>query len=170
MTNSISTPPTHSPILRNYSPAFNLILAGLLFGNTLALHAADSWTQEPAPSAKNFYDAAKNSLEANQWKPALANLQKAAALDPDNADIHNLLGYSYRKQGNLEEAFAHYEIALRLNPGHLGAHEYVGETYLLAKDLVNAENHLATLESLCGKTCAQSRELAAAIEIYKNSR
>ena len=128
--------------------------------------AAGTETETPAPSAQNYYDDAKKSLAANKWKPALSSLQKAVQLDPNNADIHNLLGYSYRKAGNLDKAFEHYGIALRLNPKHIGAHEYLGETYLLAKDVSNAEKHLALLESLCGKSCEEYNDLAKAIAEY----
>ncbi|HTD04534.1 tetratricopeptide repeat protein [Undibacterium sp.] len=124
-------------------------------------------TVAPAPTAKSYYEEARKSLDAKQWKPALASLQKAVALDPDNADIHNLLGYTYRKQGNLDKAFEHYAVALRLNPRHLGAHEYLGEAYLQAKDLANAEKQLAELAALCNSSCEQYRDLEEAVAEFK---
>ncbi|MES2106113.1 MAG: tetratricopeptide repeat protein [Pseudomonadota bacterium] len=129
--------------------------------------AAGMDTVAPAPTAKAYYNDARKELDAKQWKPALASLQKAVALDPDNADIHNLLGYTYRKQANLDKAFEHYAIALRLNPKHLGAHEYLGEAYLQAKDLPNAEKQLAELASLCNSSCEQYRDLEQAVSEYK---
>lgn len=147
-----------------FASALTTLLA-LTFCNTL--FAAGTETETPAPSAQSYYDDAKKSLTTNKWKPALASLQKAVQLDPNNADIHNLLGYSYRKAGNLDKAFEHYGIALKLNPKHIGAHEYLGETYLLAKDLPNAEKHLTQLEGLCGKSCEEYNDLAKAIAEYK---
>ena len=133
----------------------------------LVATAADMETMAPAPTAKSYYNDARKALDAKQWKPALASLQKAVALDPDNADIHNLLGYTYRKQANLDKAFEHYAVALRLNPRHLGAHEYLGEAYLQAKDLPNAEKQLAELAALCNSSCEQYRDLEQAVSEYK---
>lgn len=142
-------------------------LTALLLCASFSAHSADTWTIVPAPTAQSYYDEARASLKANKWRPALENLKQAVLLAPDSADIHNLLGYSYRKQGNLDKAFEHYGIALRLDPKHVGAHEYLGETYLLNKDLPSAEKHLASLEALCGQSCDQYRELRNAIDDYK---
>lgn len=143
------------------------LLALCLVCQAASCLASDMPTVAPAPTAKSYYEDARKSLDAKQWKPALASLQKAVALDPNNADIHNLLGYTYRKQANLDKAFEHYEIALKLNPGHLGAHEYLGEAYLQAKDLPNAEKQLAALASLCNSSCEQYKDLQEAVAEYK---
>jgi tetratricopeptide (TPR) repeat protein len=84
--------------------------------------------------------------------------------------VHNLLGYSYRKQAqpNLAKAFEHYQKALGLNPKHKGAHEYIGEAYLMDKKPSEAQKHLAELEKLCGnKNCEEYADLAKAISEYK---
>ncbi len=146
---------------------FKSILATLLLGSALSAFAAGTETETPAPTAQSYYDDAKKSLENNKWKPALSNLKKAVELDPNNADIHNLLGYSYRKAGDLPKAFEHYAIALKLNPKHTGALEYRGEAYLMANDLASAEQALTTLEGLCGKSCSEYNELSKAIAEYK---
>lgn len=143
------------------------LLVALFSCQALIAMAAGMETMAPAPTAKSYLDDAHKAIDAKQWKPALASLQKAVALDPNNADIHNLLGYTYRKQANLDKAFEHYATALRLNPGHLGAHEYLGEAYLQAKDLPNAEKQLAELAGLCNSACEQYRDLEEAISEYK---
>lgn len=89
---------------------------------------------------------------------------------PGNADAHNLLAYSYRKQAtpNLPRAFEHYNIALKLNPNHKGAHEYIGEAYLMDKNPAKAEEHLAQLKTICGNaTCEEYEDLVKAIAEYK---
>ena len=45
--------------------------------------------------------------------------------------------------------FKHYKRSIELNPRHRGAHEYIGEAYLMVNDLPNAEKHLAALRSIC---------------------
>jgi len=60
-------------------------------------------------------------------------------------------------------------MALELNPNHRGAHEYVGETYLLVNDPAKAEEHLAALAKLCFVPCAEYNDLKRAIAAYKEN-
>lgn len=113
---------------------------------------------------------AREAIAAKDWRRAHDELAKAQKDEPRNADVHNLLGYTYRKQANpnLARAFEHYRTALRLDPGHKGAHEYIGEAYLMDKKPAEAEKHLAQLETLCGnKTCEEYADLAKALADYK---
>ncbi len=122
------------------------------------------------PSLAERLDAAREAIKASEWRKALAELQVALREEPRNADVHNLLGYSYRKQArpNLPKAFEHYQQALRFNPRHLGAHEYISEAYLVDKKPEMAEKHLAELEKLCGnKTCEEYADLAKALADYR---
>lgn len=115
---------------------------------------------------------ARQAIQAKDWNKALSELNTAAREMPSNADVQNLLGYSYRKQAtpNLAKAFEHYGNALRLDPRHKGAHEYIGEAYLMDKKPAEAEKHLAQLEALCGnRTCEEYTDLAKAIADYKKA-
>ncbi|HEX2386077.1 MAG TPA: tetratricopeptide repeat protein, partial [Candidatus Binatia bacterium] len=97
------------------------------------------------------------------------HLTQAAQKLPDDADVHNLLGYSYRKLGNYDKALEHYRTALKLDPRHRGAHEYLGELYLETNRLPDAENELSALKKNCpwfGK-CEEYEDLKAEIEKYK---
>jgi Flp pilus assembly protein TadD len=89
------------------------------------------------------------------------------AAEPENADIRNYLGYASRKSGNLEDAFTHYNEALKLDPGHRGAHEYIGEAYLMAGNPAKAEEHLAALGRICRSSCYEYRDLKKSIADYK---
>lgn len=69
------------------------------------------------------------------------------------------------------QAFEHYRIALKLEPNHKGAHEYIGEAYLMAKKPAEAERHLAELQRICGNTtCEEDLDLARAIAQYKQQK
>jgi len=115
--------------------------------------------------------AGKKAVDAQDWKQATQLLSKAALTDPNNADIQNWLGYAQRKQGNLNAAFAAYNQALKLNPNHKGAHEYIGEAYLMAGDVAKAEKHLAELQRLCSPIpCEESKDLQRAIQEYKKKK
>jgi cytochrome c-type biogenesis protein CcmH/NrfG len=62
----------------------------------------------------------------------------------------------------MDLVFRHYNEALRLRPDHRGAHEYLGEAYLMTGNLAKAREHLAVLERLCG-SCDEQAKLAQAI-------
>jgi Flp pilus assembly protein TadD len=146
-----------------------VLAAALLSLPAAFVQAADTPTVS-APSVSDRLGNARQHIEAKRWSAALAELRLALRDEPRNADVHNLLGYSYRKQArpDLPKAFEHYKTALELNPGHKGAHEYIGEAYLMDKKPAEAAKHLATLEKLCGnKTCEEYQDLAQALAKYK---
>ena len=142
-----------------------------------ALVLASAWPVQardlpgpPAVAIQERLTQARADIYAGNWALALGGLRDAALEEPGNADVHNLLGYTYRKQAapNLPKAFEHYKTALSLNPRHKGAHEYIGEAYLMDKKPQEAEKHLVELEKICGnKTCEEYADLAKAIADYK---
>jgi Flp pilus assembly protein TadD len=145
-------------------PAAMLVFSAVAF-------AADTPTMPEPPSAAERLVTARTAIQAKNWKAALAELNQAARDDPKNADVHNLLGYSYRKQAqpDLAKAFVHYKRALELNPAHKGAHEYIGEAYLMDKKPEEATKHLMALEKICGnKTCEEYADLARSIADYRS--
>jgi tetratricopeptide (TPR) repeat protein len=121
-----------------------------------------------APAKADRLAVARDAIKARDWKKSIAELQLAVQEQPGNADAHNLLAYSYRKQPTpeLAKAFEHYNLALKINPKHLGAHEYIGEAYLMDKKPAKAEEHLAQLKTICGN-CEEYEDLAKAIAGYK---
>ncbi|MCZ4312639.1 tetratricopeptide repeat protein [Comamonadaceae bacterium G21597-S1] len=148
-------------------------LVALVLCATLAspsLQAADTGPVVSPPSARERIDLAREAIRKQDWRRALAELNRAARDEPRNADIHNLLGYSYRKQAraDLPKAFEHYRRAIELDPRHKGAHEYIGEAYLMDRKPQEAEKHLAALQQICGNTtCEEYVDLARAIADYK---
>jgi len=144
-----------------------LALCVLLCPAPTALADPSEETGPTGAPADPDYAAGKNAVEAKDWKLAIALLGKAALRDANNADIQNLLGFAYRNSGDYQRAFAHYEEALRLNPRHRGAHEYIGETYLLVGDLAKAEEHLAALERICLLPCEEYDDLKEKVVEYR---
>lgn len=80
---------------------------------------------------------------------AVAHLTKPVQELPNDADAHNMLGYSYRKTGNFDKSMEHYQRALKIDANHRSAHEYLGELYLDLNQLGNAEKQLAALKRAC---------------------
>ena len=109
------------------------------------------------------WEPALDAVAAKDWRNAVALLKGVAARDPGNAEVHNQLGFAYRQARDLDNAFVHYREALRLSPKHLGAHEYIGEAYLMRGDVAMARTHLRRLEEFCGRDCDEYKDLAKAI-------
>jgi len=108
----------------------------------------------------------------NDWSEAQATLRQALARNPDNADYHNLYAYSIRKGPNpdMSLVFKHYNEALRIDPDHRGAHEYLGEAYLMVGNVAKAKEHLAVLDKLCFFPCDEYSDLKKAIADYERKQ
>lgn len=130
------------------------------------LYANTPEEDEVESTGPNF-DAAVRAIENKDWNAAIESLNKAEEKSKDSADIHNLLGYAYRNLRNYEQAFKHYEQAIKLNPRHRSAREYLGEAYLLINNLEKAQDELHRLEELCPRGCRQLDMLKAKIEEVK---
>lgn len=129
---------------------------------------ADPAEAQPEASLRDAdYVAGKAAIERRDWAEGVRRLLIAARRDPDNPDLHNLLGYGYRNQRQFERAFEHYRRALALDPRHRGAHEYIGEAYLMVDDLPNAERHLAQLRQICLLPCEELDDLQQAVSRYR---
>jgi cytochrome c-type biogenesis protein CcmH/NrfG len=145
---------------------------GLVCWALLAGAAGGGGDSSPSWSAKSEDPAvktAKAALAAGDYASAQLSLKVALAADPGNADLHNLYAYSLRKDVNpdMEMVFKHYQEALRLDPKHRGAQEYIGEAYLMVDNPTKAKEHLAALDKLCFFGCSEYNELKKAIAAYE---
>ena len=147
-----------------------LVCRTLLFVLVAATVATAADTPEPAraPVDRELADA-RARIAAKDWTAARDVLQKAVVRDPRNADYHNLLAYSIRHTANpdMDLVFKHYGEALRLDPKHKGAHEYIGEAYLMVGNLAKAKEHLAALDKICVFSCEEYRDLKKAVAQYE---
>ena len=109
----------------------------------------------------------RRAVEARDWKTAIKWLTAADKRTVNNADIHNLLGFAYRNDGQLDVALKHYERALQIDPRHRGVHEYMGEAYLMLNDPAKAEEHLAILKKICTSACPERDDLSSKIAQYR---
>jgi tetratricopeptide (TPR) repeat protein len=148
-----------------------ILLVSGLFACASAFAAGDV-SEYGGPSGDPVLASAQAAIGRKDWPAAQADLQKALAGSPQNADYHNLYAYSIRKGANPDMAlvFKHYGEALRINPKHRGAHEYVGEAYLMVNDLPKAKQHLASLDKLCFLPCEEHSDLKKAIAAYEARR
>jgi Flp pilus assembly protein TadD len=114
-------------------------------------------------------DQARAAIARQDWTGAQAILRQAVASQPGNADLHNLYAYSMRKgpQPDMDLVFRHYNEALRINPLHLAAREYLGEAYLMTGNVAKAKELLAELDRLCKAGCVEQAELKRSISTFE---
>lgn len=151
---------------------FTRLLVMICLSASAAAFAAGDVSDYGNSSADPVLAATQVAFAKKDWAAAQNGLQQALAASPQNADYHNLYAYSIRKGPSPDMAlvFKHYGEALRLNPKHRGAHEYVGEAYLMVNDATKARQHLAALDKLCFLPCEEYSDLKKAIAAYEARR
>ena len=147
---------------RNGAAVCAAVLALTLSFAAGAVQSADG--NDQALLADADYAGGLVALKAGDVAGALQRFQSAQKRFPDAANLHNELGYAYRKLGQFDKAFEHYKRALAIDPRHRGAHEYIGEAYLLVGDVASAQRHLMALRSICLLPCDELDELQRAID------
>ncbi|MDQ5848893.1 MAG: tetratricopeptide repeat protein [Pseudomonadota bacterium] len=120
------------------------------------------------PDSDPDFTQGRAAVEVKDWASAIRLLSSAALRDTRNAEIQNYLGYAHRNSGDLPAAFKHYARALQLNPRHRGAHEYLGEAYLMIGNVHKAEEHLSALKSICLLPCREHGELEKKLAEYRS--
>lgn len=113
--------------------------------------------------------AIRAAVEKSDWAQARALARAGIEKDAANADYHNLYAYAIRMgaKPEMDLVFRHYNEALRLDPKHRGAHEYLGEAYLMVGNLDRAKRQLKALDDLCFFSCAEFTTLKKAIADYE---
>lgn len=129
---------------------------------------AQQGSRPDKPADPQYGDAVK-AIKAGKFAQAVPLLEGVVARDDTNADAYNWLAYAIRRNGDPTRAIPIYQKALTLDPKHRGAHEYIGEAYLMLGDVGKAKEHLVALNSLCTSSCSEYRDLKNAIEAYEKS-
>jgi tetratricopeptide (TPR) repeat protein len=137
-----------------------------------ALAAGGSPDPMPAWPTDPKIDRVSALTAKNDWQGASAVMKEAIATSPQNAEYHNMYAYTIRKGPNpdMDLVFRHYNEALRLKPEYRGAHEYIGEAYLMVNNLPKAKEHLARLDRLCTFGCEEYTDLKKAVAAYEAKR
>lgn len=145
------------------------IILVLLFAPAVAFAAGDA---APKAAADPVMERVQDATARKDWPAAQAVLRDAVAANPQNPDYHNMYAYTLRKGANpdMNLVFKHYNEALRLDPKHRGAHEYIGEAYLMVGNLPKAKEHLSTLDKLCFFPCGEFNDLKRSVADYEAKR
>lgn len=141
----------------------NFFMVLVIIGSSLLpVHAEGGYAKKDSP-LKPFHEL----IEAEKYQQAITELDEALSDDPDNADMLNLMAYSQRKLKHFDIAMDYYQKALRIDPQHRGANEYLGELYLQIDQPDKAEERLEILDKECFFGCDEFDELEAAIAEYR---
>jgi len=127
----------------------------------------------PAMAARNAdpdYQAGMDAVNRKDWQQVAVSMDAYIKRKPDDADAWTQLGHAQRLTGKVDTALVSYDAALKINPKHRGAHEYLGEAYLQMNDLPRAEQQLKVLDGLCFFSCEEYRDLKAKIADYKKTK
>ncbi|MBC6480345.1 MAG: tetratricopeptide repeat protein [Hormoscilla sp. GM7CHS1pb] len=107
-------------------------------------------------------------INQHYFQEAQLKVQEAIALEPENAEAHNHLGFILENQGKLAEAEAAVREALRLKPDFADAHKHLG--FLLGNQGKLAEAAAAAKVALkLNPKDAQTRRNLSIIQKYQNS-
>ena len=156
----MSIPRAHAAML-----ALSLVLAGAAWG-------MDTPKTESAPPKDPALEQGRAAIAKKDWAGAQGILRDAVARNPQDADAHNLYAYAIRSGPNppMDLVFRHYNEALRLDPKHRGAHEYLGEAYLMSGNVAKAKEHLAQLDKLCTFGCEEYTKLKKEVAAYEQQQ
>ena len=138
-------------------------------GAVLAAGGDTGGSSIPSKPRDPVLERARDAIGHKDWSGAQSVLRDAVGREPGNADYNNLYAYSIRKGSNpdMSLVFKHYNQALSIDPKHKGAHEYLGEAYLMVGNLAKAKEHLAQLDKLCFFGCSEFTDLKNAIGDYE---
>ncbi len=147
--------------------------AAMIVASLVALPAYGAGGDEPrqrdAAPADPIIERAVRANQEQDWARSQQIMRDALLKDPRNADYHNLYAYAIRKgeKPNLDLVFKHYNEALRIDSKHRGAHEYIGEAYLMVGNVAKAKEHLSALDQICFFGCDEYGLLKKAIAEFE---
>ena len=123
---------------------------------------------KPAPdkkSERDFRDGYKQAYaliyKQRDYAGGIAVLRTLG--QDGHPDVANLVGFSSRKLGRTDDAKTWYEKALAADPKHTRTWQYYGMWHLEQGNRLKAEEHLATIKTICGADCEDYTSLLAAL-------
>jgi tetratricopeptide (TPR) repeat protein len=121
---------------RRIAAAFAVGLVGLAAAAQLQAAGSEKKDKPAAPAAATGtpdpYALGMESVKEGDFTNARTFFEQAVRAKKDDPDALNMLAYTQRKTGRLQEAFANYARALELRPNFPQAREYLGEAHLQA--------------------------------------
>jgi tetratricopeptide (TPR) repeat protein len=111
---------------------------------------------------RGYHNAYATIYDRHDYAAAVEQLKVLG--HEDNANVANLIGYSYRKLGDYKLSQIWYERALKADPNHVLTWQYYGLWQIEQGNRDSAQYHLNRIAAICGTGCDEYRSLAAALE------
>ena len=149
------------------SPAARDRLASLFgdLGDAASLEPVVRLMERVDPdSPRTLYHAAALHFLRQEYPEAAAVGERAAARDPNDARVHNLLGAAYGSLGRMERARSSFRASLRADPRDAVTYVNLGFLELQAADWNTAAGHFAEALTLDASSTAALTGLADALE------
>jgi tetratricopeptide (TPR) repeat protein len=149
-------------------------LNSIFLGFALLVFSAAGYTAGGNYSSNTDLKPILSLIDKGEYQSAIDLLHDELDVDPDNVDPNNadnmsLLGFSYRKTKNYDDALTFYEWALKAEPDHKGANEYLGELYLETNQFDKAIEQLQILDNICRRNCKEYSKLKGMIDSFQQS-
>jgi cytochrome c-type biogenesis protein CcmH/NrfG len=147
----------------------SIVFAAALLAAGSSRAAGGGGPTGPEIPADPVIEKTEAAIANKNWAQAQDIAREGITRNPRNPDYHNLYAYSIRMGANpqMDLVFLHYNEALRLDPEHRGAHEYLGEAYLMTGNLEKAKEHLKVLDRLCTLPCREYSMLKKSVAEYE---
>lgn len=151
--------PVTKEFVMRYSPAAAALALLLAVSSSVSYGA----NYEPDPAAAALMAEGRDRLAAGDPQGAIDYYESALAVDPAYTAVYLRLAEVARQNGLQGKAIHYYREAQSREPGNFAAISGEGAALLEKGAVEKARANLSRLESLCGVSCAETRELAAAI-------
>lgn len=119
---------------------------------------------DPDPRAAALVAEGRAELSEGRTQAAIDSFEAALVVDPAFTDVYIDLAEAARAEGLQGKAIHYYREAQERDPSNYAAISGEGAALLEKGAIASARRNLSRLESLCGEGCAETRELAAAID------
>lgn len=143
-----------------------LLVSGVSITTVQAAGSGGGGSNESIPErpGQAAFKQGKDLIEQKRYADAIVPLKQAVNAQPGNADYLTELAYASRKAGQRDASFEYYAAALKADPDHVGALNYLGMLYVETNRPHKAEKMLQKIDDECFFPCDEYTSLKAAIE------
>ncbi len=92
----------------------------------------------PEVVAENYVDDGIDFYKNDKYRQAVSRWEKALAIIPGDAEVHNFVGLAYHKIGKLDSAIFSFSEAVKIDSGYFEAWNNLGYMYFLKSEYAKA--------------------------------
>ncbi|WP_319480221.1 tetratricopeptide repeat protein [uncultured Draconibacterium sp.] len=144
-----------------------------LYEQAIALDPKHTDSYVGLSDAYSFFAVTELMPKEEAWQKSREYMDKAFALNPENAGVHYLLAnYSFFYDANFQQAAKHALKAVELKPNYPEAHQFNSLLYLISGNIEKSKHHLETahrIDPLSQETLFYRAYFHYRTEDYKNA-